>query len=126
MIPKGIEATLFFFFAHILKHTLTHVCTHTHTERGIFSLLIKTVFSSVETCQASTAYLQRAPLTSHEMQVEESALIQCGLNLKLFSFIYTEHIGIYSRFCDPNVPASRGLFWGEREVRELEGRQNTN
>ncbi len=59
MIPEGIEATPLVFFARALKHphvrmyTGSHTHTHTHAQ-AFFSVLIKTVFSSVEACQAST------------------------------------------------------------------------
>lgn len=60
MIPEGIAATPFFFFTkapkntHPYMYTHTHKYTRTHTYTQTVTLLIKTVFSSVEVCQAST------------------------------------------------------------------------
>ena len=141
MIPKGIWSNSFLLLlllcastearTHVYTHTCTHTRVHTHTcthtHAGVFPLLIKTVFSSVETCQASTVGIPAESSPNKPWDAGRGVRPLSSVAW-IWSFLasFTLNIGIYSRFCDPNAPASRGLFWRGREVRELEGRQNTN
>lgn len=67
------------------------------------------------------AYLQSAPLTSHEMQVENDRPQLVWLQFKGFLPSFILNIGIYSEFCDPNAAASRGPCWGQRGKGEEAG-----